>query len=242
MRRVDSEPAFLLHLRPYRETSVLIEALCARQGRVGLIARGVRAVKPRWPRGVLEPFQALSIGFQGRGELAMLTAVDADAVLPRLTGDWLVAGLYANELTLRLLSRDDPHPEVYNAYRDCLVALHGQQSVAWVLRQFERDLLGALGYRPELDRDIQGRELDPECAYRIDPELGASATGNGFDPSRGVFSGADLLALASSALPPPETLQRLRRLTALLMRPHLGDRALRSSGLLLRARVLQQPE
>lgn len=242
MRRIDSEPAFLLHLRPYRETSVLIEALCARQGRIGLIARGVRAVKPRWPRGLLEPFQALSIGFQGRGELVMLTAVDADAVLPRLTGDWLVAGLYANELTLRLLSRDDPHPEVYNAYRDCLVALHGQCSVSWVLRQFERDLLGALGYRPELDRDIQGRALDPECAYRIDPELGASAVSCSADPARGVFSGADLLALASSEPPPMDTLRRLRRLTALLMRPHLGDRALRSSGLLLRARVLQQPQ
>ncbi len=242
MRRIDSEPAFLLHLRPYRETSVLIEALCAREGRVGLVARGVRAVKPRWPRGLLEPFQALSIGFQGRGELAMLTAVDADAVLPRLQGDWLVAGLYANELTLRLLSRDDPHPEVYNAYRDTLVALHHQRPVAWILRQFERDLLGALGYRPELDRDVEGRELDPEQSYRIDPEHGASATGGAADPARGVFQGADLIALASIETPPPEILRNLRRLTALLMRPHLGDRALRSSGLLLRARTLEQPK
>lgn len=235
MRRIEREPAFLLHVRPYRETSVLIEALSANHGRVGLVARGVRAARPRWPRGLLEPFQALSIGFQGRGELAQLTAVDTDAVLPRLEGERLMCGLYVNELTLRLLARDDPHPTLFDAYRDCLVALHGEGSAAWTLRKFERDLLGALGYAPSLTHDVEGRPLGPTLSYRLDPERGAALTTAAGVGDRWLFTGAQLLALHADVEPEASLLRGLRRLTSVLLRPHLGDRALRSTQLLLRS-------
>ena len=234
-RRVEREPAFLLHARPYRETSVMIEALCANHGRVGLVARGVRSVRPRWPRGLLEPFQALSIGFQGRGELAQLTAVDTDAVLPRLAGERLMCGLYINELTLRLLARDDPHPALFDAYRDCLVALHGEASAAWSLRRYERDLLGALGYAPSLSHDIAGSPLTAAHHYRLDPELGAAHVTAASVGDRWLFSGAQLLALHGNDEPEPALLRGLRRLTSVLLRPHLGERALRSTQLLLRS-------
>ena len=235
MRRIEREPAFLLHLRPYRETSVLIEALCAHQGRVGLVARGVRSARPRWPRGLLEPFQALSIGFQGRGELAQLTVAESEAVLPRLEGERLVCGLYVNELTLRLLARDDPHPALFDAYRDCLVALHGESSAAWTLRRYERDLLAALGYAPSLTQDVDGQPLAPERTYRIDPERGAVPTAAPGALERALFTGAQLLALAGSCEPDGPALRSLRGLTRTLLRPHLGDRALRSTQLLLRS-------
>ena len=235
VRRIEREPAFLLHARPYRETSVLIEALCANQGRVGLIARGVRSQRPRWPRGLLEPFQALTIGFQGRGELAQLTAVDSEAVLPRLEGERLMCGLYVNELTLRLLARDDPHPALFGAYRDCLVALHGAASAAWTLRQYERELLGALGYAPSLTHDVDGRPLAPALDYRLDPERGAAQVAASGVGDRWLFTGAQLLALHGSCEPEAGLLRSLRRLTSVLLRPHLGDRALRSTQLLLRS-------
>ena len=234
MRRVEREPAFLLHARPYRETSLLIEALCARHGRVGLVARGVRADKPRWPRGLLEPFQVLSLGFQGAGELAQLTSVDADAVLPRLVGQRLVCGLYINELTLRLLARDDPHPILFDAYRDCLLALHGDASAAWTLRRFERDLLRALGYAPSFARDVEGMAIDPGGLYRIDPERGAIAL-RGTSSERGLFQGSHLLAIERDAEPDAATLRALRRITRVLLRPHLGDRAMRATQLLWRS-------
>ncbi len=235
MRRIEREPAFLLHARPYRETSVLLEALCANQGRVGLVARGVRSVRPRWPRGLLEPFQALSIGFQGRGELAQLTAVESDAVLPRLEGERLMCGLYVNELTLRLLARDDPHPALFDAYRDCLVSLHGEASAAWTLRCYERELLGVLGYAPALTHDVDGVPLAAHIHYRLDPERGASAVGSTTIADRWLFTGAQLLALHSIVEPDAPLLRGLRRLTSVLLRPHLGDRVLRSTQLLLRS-------
>ncbi len=234
-RRIEREPAFLLHARPYRETSVLLEALCANHGRVGLVARGVRSERPRWPRGLLEPFQALSIGFQGRGELAQLTAVDTEAVLPRLEGERLLCGLYVNELTLRLLARDDPHPALFDAYRDCLVALHGDASAAWTLRRYECGLLGALGYAPSLTHDVDGRPLVAAQDYRLDPERGAARANSSGVGDRWFFTGAQLLALHADLEPEPALLRGLRRLTSVLLRPHLGDRALRSTQLLLRS-------
>ncbi len=242
MRRIEREPAFLLHLRPYRETSVLIEALCAHQGRVGLVARGVRSARPRWPRGLLEPFQALSVGFQGSGELSQLTVVEGEAVLPRLEGERLVCGLYVNELTLRLLARDDPHPALFDAYRDCLVALHGAASAAWTLRRYERDLLRALGYAPSLTGDVDGRPLDPDRMYRIDPERGFTPHAAPGAVERALFTGAQLLALAGDNEPEGPMLRSLRGLTSTLLRPHLGDRALRSSQLLLRSTQDKQLE
>ncbi|HSM12246.1 MAG TPA: recombination protein O N-terminal domain-containing protein, partial [Lysobacter sp.] len=40
--RLQAQPAFVLHTRPWRETSMLVEVLSLENGRVGLIARGIR--------------------------------------------------------------------------------------------------------------------------------------------------------------------------------------------------------
>jgi DNA repair protein RecO (recombination protein O) len=43
MLRVSLEPAYVLHGRPYRESSLLLEAFTRDHGRVGLVARGARS-------------------------------------------------------------------------------------------------------------------------------------------------------------------------------------------------------
>ena len=40
--RVNLQPAYILHSRPYRDSSLLLEALTAEQGRISLVARGAR--------------------------------------------------------------------------------------------------------------------------------------------------------------------------------------------------------
>ena len=44
--RYEAEPAFVLHARPWRETSLLVEVLSEGHGRVGLLV-GRRALLPR---------------------------------------------------------------------------------------------------------------------------------------------------------------------------------------------------
>lgn len=69
--KVDRQPAFVLHTRPYRETSLIVEAITRDYGRMALVAKGVR--RPRSAmRGVLMGFQPLEITWSGKGEVVTL--------------------------------------------------------------------------------------------------------------------------------------------------------------------------
>src|SRR5690606_36234763 len=102
--RIEDEAAYVLETRPYRETSLLIEAFTAGHGRVALVARGIRGESRRQGvrRAALEPFRLLRIGFSGRGEVMGLAAVEPDGLPLRPVGAPLFAGLYVNELVQKL--------------------------------------------------------------------------------------------------------------------------------------------
>src|SRR5688572_22391501 len=123
--RVEGQPAFVLHERPYRETSLLLEVLTRDHGRVGLVARGVRSAKPRVPRGNLAPLQPLEIGWTGAGELGTLTSVEPSGARVALAGPALLCALYVNELVARLVARQDSNPELFERYRECIEDLAG---------------------------------------------------------------------------------------------------------------------
>ena len=114
--RLDAEPAYVLHTRPWRESSLLVEVLSAHHGRVGLVARGVQGPKRHVLRAALQPLQHIRLDAVQRGELAQLRAAEALDAAPLLAGDAALAGFYVNELVLRLAPRGDPHPELYAAY------------------------------------------------------------------------------------------------------------------------------
>ena len=227
MQRVLDQPAFVLHERPYRESSALIEALTRDHGRVGLVARGVRSARPRIARALLAPLAPVRLSWAGRGELGNVIAAEADGNPLRLGGEALMCALYVNELLLKLLPRHDAHPELYALYAQCLEALHTGSNLAWSLRRFERDCLAALGYGLLLDRDAtRGAPLDPDAHYGYEPEAGPVA----WTPAYGTLRirGASLLALAQDADPDPSALSELRQMMRTVLRHHLGGRDLQA--------------
>ncbi len=226
MQRIERQPAYVLHERAYRETSVLLELLTRDHGRIGLVARGVRSAKPRFSRGTLKALQALEISWQGRGELCNLTAVDPVGTPLPLAGEGAICALYVNELLTRLLARNDPHPGVFARYSGVLFELAAADPVehGWILRRFERDLLESLGYAIDLQRDIDGQPIEPAARYSLDPERGLSLWA--LRPLPPAVSGAGVLALAGDLRPPSEQLRELRHLMRALLRHHLGGREL----------------
>jgi DNA repair protein RecO (recombination protein O) len=224
--RIEQQPAYVLHSRPYRETSLLLECLTREHGRVGVVARGVRGERARLKRAQLEPFQPLALDLLMRGELATLTAVETVGTPLRLTGDAGLAGLYLNELVVRLSERQDPFPRVYDAYALTLDRLGGGESLGWSLRRFERDLLEALGYGLQLQFDAQSAEpLEPDAHYRYAAEQGAVRCAAG---STGALRGSDLLALERDRMPDNSGLKALRDLMRQIIRFHLGGGELRA--------------
>ena len=229
--RIEQQPAFVLHARPWRETSLLIELLSREHGRVGVVARGVRGARSRLSRSVLQPLTPLLVGWSGAGELATLTAAEAAGAPLVLCGDALLCALYVNELVARLLPRNDAHVEVFDDYLSALTRLAGSDLAAWTLRRFERDLLAQLGYAALLDSEAEsGTALDAagEYAYRLDvgpvPWRGA---GDGLR-----LRGSALLGLAHDVQPCAEDLRALRRLMRALIAHQLGGGSLRAWGLL----------
>lgn len=225
--RVDDQPGWIVHARPYRETSLLLEAWSRDYGRFGLIARGVRREKPRQPRALLQPLVPLSLGWSGQGELATLVAVEARTQPPLLAGELLVCAIYVNELVMRLLPRHDAMPELFDAYEATLQQLAANTTPAWTLRRFERDLLAEIGYGLICDSEADsGEPIDPQRDYVYLPEHGAVAYAN--QPNVLRVRGSALLALAEDCMPGAADLSCLRRLMRALIVHQLGGGVLRS--------------
>lgn len=225
--RVEAQPGLILHARAYRETSLLLECVTRDHGRVGLVARGVRRERSRFPRGLLQPLQPLLLGWLGNGELATLTAAEASAAPLALHGDRLYSAMYVNEVVLRLSARSDPHPDMFEGYLLCLQRLASNEPEAWTLRRFERDLLAELGYALVLDRESDsGDLLDPSRDYAYLPDEGPIAWRGDAGALR--VSGAALLAMAHDAAPTPQQGAELRRLMRALLRHQLGGGTLKA--------------
>lgn len=221
MIRHDQQCGFILHARAYRETSLLLECFLREHGRIGLIARGVRRERTRLPRGMLQPLQPLALSWAGKGELCSLTHVESLGAPLSMPGDALYSAMYLNELVLRLSERNDPHPQAYDAYVECLQRLATGQGQGWSLRRFERDWLASLGYALVLDRVADsGQPIDAAGDYSYLAESGPVAWRG--DPNAVRVSGAALLALARDEMPNAQQSAELRRLMRALVRHQLA--------------------
>ena len=221
------ERGFVLHQRPYRDSSQLLECITAAHGRMGLVARGSRRAATR-QRALLQPFVPLKVSWVRRGDLGRLTQVEADGPSYSLEGHRLLAGFYCNELLLRLTARGDPNSEVFSCYSRCLVELGESSSVARALRVFELKLLRALGYGLELDGDAAtGEPLRADMSYVYELEQGFRRAERA-DSDEDLYPGRDLLALRDLKLEDDASLRTAQRLLGRALKAHLGERPLKS--------------
>jgi len=217
----------VLHQRPYRESSALLEVFTESHGRIGLVARGVRSPKSR-QRGDLQPFRPLRLSWTARSELGTLTAVETDAPQGRLQGTALYSAFYLNELLVRLLIRNDPHTRLYAHYRASLESLAQGCAIEPLLRLFEKNLLQEIGYGLLLDSDMAtGEPVQPDSYYDYHLESGPELL-QGKDARAFVFKGSSLLALARGELTERDALRDAKRLMRSALNLYLGNKPLKS--------------
>jgi len=226
--RVELVPGFVLHQRPYRETSALLEVFTPTHGRIGLVARGVHSPKSR-RRGELQAFRALHFSWSERGELGTLTGIETGGPGLHLNGASLYSAFYLNELLVRLLVRNDPHPVLFDRYGIALNQLSGlPENLELTLRLFEKHLLQETGYGLLLDVDCQtGEPVWSDGLYDYHLEAGpvevASGSKKGF-----LFSGSSLLALAQEQNFDLAALRDAKRLMRAALNLYLGGKPLKS--------------
>ncbi|HTS22850.1 MAG TPA: DNA repair protein RecO [Casimicrobiaceae bacterium] len=224
--RRDDQPAFVLHSYPYRETSAIVETLSAAHGRVALIARGAKRTRSEL-RGVLQAFQPLSLSWAGAGELKTLIRAEWRGGLPLVTGSALLCGFYLNELVIKLLPREDPHPRLFEEYQMALARLASGEDQAPVLRRFELRLLAEMGYALPLTHEADtGRPVDPAGRYYYAFDRGPRSVAA--EPGRRypVVRGATLLALASADYAAPESAAEAKQLMREVLDYYLERRTL----------------
>jgi DNA repair protein RecO (recombination protein O) len=237
IQRVTLQPAYVLHQRPYRETSRIVELFTQDHGRVSVFARGTRGTrKGQGALGsILQPFHRLLVSWSGRGEAGQLSHAEFAGDFQDMPASQLVSAFYLNELLLKLFARHDPHPEVFAHYGDALDGLRGTRSAAGVLRIFEKRLLESIGYGLSLDRDAAGEPILADRAYHYRLEQGPVLCGGVAEGSL-VLSGAALLALAHEQLEDAEIANQLRALTRTAVDRVLDGRELKTRHVMLALR------
>ena len=190
-RRVQQQPAFILHHRPFRDSSQILDVLARDHGKLALVARGSRGARSRL-KGILRPFMPLSISWVLKSDLGTLTGAEIRGAPLSLSGDALLSGYYVNELILHFLHRHDPQPEIFVTYGHTIQALAtAGEDIAQCLRRFEIELLRQVGYALNLDHEYgSSRALEAERHYEYRAEQGPVAVSRSKGPL--VFSGETL--------------------------------------------------
>lgn len=224
---IDHEPAFILHQRPYRETSLLLETLTRDHGRIGLIARGARRPRSRLAA-VLQPFRPLHLSWSGRGDLKTLRSAEEAGPFTSPCGDRLMPAFYLNELLLRSLHRGDPHPGLFAHYFQTLSGLGAGSALEPGLRSFEWLLLNECGYGLVLSRTgCDAEPIDPESRYRYALDSGPERVPGGVEGAL-VFAGHHLLAMARGDFSDPAVASAARELFSAALKYFLGLESLKT--------------
>ncbi len=167
---VTDEPAFVLHSRPYRDHRFIVDFFSLHHGRIGAIYRSPKG-KRQALTAVPQPFTPLSVCWRGSSELKNIQSLDRGLPL-NLSRQHLIAGMYLNELCMRVLQRQQAVPSLFESYQKTLAALAAQLAIAPQLRRFEWQLLETLGVAPDLRFDADGKAFDVNAYYRFRPSAG----------------------------------------------------------------------
>lgn len=234
--RVEHQPAYVLHLKPYRDTSAIVDLLTADYGRVSVVVRGVRKSKsPK--RQLLNPFHGLLVSFQGEGDLKLLTHFESHQRYFTLVGSHLYSGFYLNELLVRLLPEMDAHNDLFSLYESSIQSLHQQLDIEPVLRCFEFRLLLELGYAISFTEDaIHHQPIKKNANYLCDLEQGFIEVDQDSVQDfaqRLIIRGEDLLSIEQHNYSQQTTRRAAKNLTRYLLKPLLGKRPLKSRELFL---------
>jgi len=220
---VDLRRAFVLHRRPYRNTSLLLEIFAEGEGRFPAIMRGAAKGKSV---GLLQSFVPLRLSWGGQGEVKSLHQAEADDFhLHALHGKALYCGLYLNELLMRLMPRGEAHDGVLANYIRALAALASDAPQDWTLRRFELQLLQALGYALAVDQTIVGEAVQADGYYSYQQNAGFSPVAPG---SPGAIAGEVLIALQQDSCEDPAVRRSAKQLLRSVIDYYLGYKPLKS--------------
>ncbi|MFT5420678.1 MAG: DNA repair protein RecO (recombination protein O) [Candidatus Endobugula sp.] len=240
--RIELHPSYILHTRPYRDTSLLADVLTRDYGKISLVVKGARKAKNS-QRYLLQPFISVLLSWQGKSSLKTLIGIEPQTMgsLPNvlsgtLKGHKLYSAMYANELLAYLLPQDDPSDNIFECYEQLLKQLHQSETqLEPCLRYFEFSVLDELGYGINFLNDADSDEaLQGNKQYFFVPDYGFIDSENHPEMRGASFSGRELLQISEQNYTYLQTRKTAKVLSRIALKPHLRGRELKSRDLFLK--------
>ncbi|MDB1124872.1 DNA repair protein RecO [Vibrio algarum] len=216
---------FVLHRRPYSESSLILDVFSEEYGRISLMAKGARGKRSNL-KGALQPFTPLLIKWSGNGSMKTLRQAEPISLGLPLHGINLYSAFYVNELLDRVIESGTPYPALFHDYLHSLTELAQAENPEPALRRFELALLSALGYGVDFMHCAgTGEPVEPEMTYRFREQKGFIAS---IRQDNLTFFGNELIAIAERRFLTKEQLKAAKRFTRMALKPYLGGKPLKS--------------
>ena len=227
--RVETQLAYILHKRAFRDSSQILDVFSREYGRISLMSRGSRGAKSK-TGGLLQLFRPILVSWQGRGEMPFLNSVEmADIKAPALSGKSQMSAMYINELLVYLLHKNDVHEGIFDQYHACLYALKESNNVEIVLRLFEKELLQLLGFGLNLIVDADsGDSVRENAYYAYHFEHGPVLCDKNRQIKNPILSGLSLMAFEQNKIESQQQRSEIKQLMRYVLAGHLGHKKLKS--------------
>ena len=217
----------MLHTRPFKETSLLVDLFTRNHGKISVIAKGAK--RPKSKIGIIKtPSCLFFVSCTGRGELKTLTHCEIkEHFFP--IAEAFNSVVYLNELLIKLLEKEDAHPEIFDHYLIVCGSLKrkNKEKLEKNLRSFELTLLKEIGYG--LNLNFEGNsdiEIKEDTSYKFVPSVGFLPQTKS-EPNKNNFSGRDILNLSTGNFSSPDTLLASKQIMRQAIDFHLGNKTLK---------------
>ena len=176
------QKAYVIHSRPYKETSLIVTFLTEKKGKISAVAKGAKRKNSRLS-GNLEPFQCLNIDYRGKSDLESLVLAEPnEAFEDFFSSENLYSAFYVNELINYLVAQADESMEIFDLYKKCISNLKRNNQIEKILRDFELNILSTLGYEINFLSDYDSNEpIMNGLRYKYSPQSGFSKSEQGYD-------------------------------------------------------------
>ncbi|MBE3654453.1 DNA repair protein RecO [Vibrio navarrensis] len=225
---------FILHRRPYSESSLILDVFSEEYGRLAILSKGARSKRSNL-KGALQPFTPLLLKWSGKGSMKTLRQAEPISLGLPLSGITLYSAMYVNELLGRVLAAEVAMPGLFHDYLFALTELAQNDNPEPALRRFELALLSAMGYGVDfLHCAGSGEPVDPDMTYRYREQKGFIAS---VRMDNLTFYGNELIAISERRFVTREQLKAAKRFTRMALKPYLGGKPLKSRELFIQTRI-----
>ena len=215
--------SFIIHSRPYSETSIIFDILTESNGLISLIAKGIKKKKDGL---LLQPFKELQLSYTSKGSLPILTKFEIINSFPKIKNKYLLIGLYFNELIYKFIPKGEPLPSLYSLYKNQLEYMKTTKDTPDViLLTFETMFLKEIGYEV-VRAQIQSSNIIWDKKYFYDHEVGFREVSN--NHSSTLISGKSLYHLLEYEFSLIDEIKGVRNIIKNIINELLGNKKIKS--------------